>query len=100
MECYESLHKHAGEKFEFIIADEVHHLGSALRQESFSFVSWDYTIGLSATIPLKVKKFFRYDYKAQVVSCDLTEAIEDEILPEPEIVLFPLVLDNKTYSET
>lgn len=100
MECYESLHKHAGEKFEFIIADEVHHLGSALRQESFGFVSWDYTIGLSATIPLKVKKFFRYDYKAQVVSCDLTEAIEDEILPEPEIVLFPLVLDNKTYSET
>lgn len=100
MECYESLHKHAGEKFEFIIADEVHHLGSALRQESFGFVSWDYAIGLSATIPFKVKKFFKYDYSAKVVSCDLTEAIEDDILPEPEIVLLPLALDNKVYNET
>ena len=100
IECYESLRKHAGEFFDFIVADEVHHLGSEIRQEALSTISFGYMIGLSATVPRKTKAHFRYKYHAEIVSCNLTEAIEDEVLPEPEILLFPLQLDNKEKTET
>jgi hypothetical protein len=44
--------------------------------------------------------YFKYKYHSEVVSCGITEAIEDEVLPEPEILLFPLRLDNTIASET
>ena len=92
MECYESLKNHCNEHWNIILLDEVHHLGSDLRKDLFKTLSFDYAIGLSATIPLKLKQYFQYKYHAQTVSCDLTEAIEDNILPEPQILLFPLIL--------
>ena len=56
-------------------------------------------IGLSATIPRSVKSFFKFNYHSQIVSCDIIEAIEDDVLPEPEILLYPLKLDNTINSE-
>ena len=100
MECYESLHKHTGEYFDFIVADECHHLGSDLRMEAFKTLKYGYIIGLSATIPFAVKQFFRYNYHSQIVSCDIIEAIDSEVLPEPTILLFPLELENTRLSET
>ena len=49
---------------------------------------------------MKLKQLFRYRYHADVVSCDIIEAINDEILPEPQILLFPLMLDNRKPTET
>ena len=100
MECYESLKKHVGESFDIILMDEVHHIGSETRLEMLSSISYQYMIGLSATIPRNLKKEFKTYYNAWVVSCDITEAIEDKVLPEPEILLFPLLLDNKVPTET
>ena len=100
MECYESLKNHCREHWNFIIADEVHHIGSETRLEFLRTMSFDYFIGLSATVPRKLKMWFRYKYHADTVSCDIVEAIEDEILPEPQILLFPLMLDNRNLSET
>jgi hypothetical protein len=57
-------------------------------------------IGLSATIPQKLKLWFKYFHHSQIVSCDIIEAIEDDILPEPTILLFPLELENTKQSET
>jgi len=100
MECYESLHKHTSEYFEFIVMDECHHIGSEARIDALKTLKYGYIIGLSATIPLKIKQFFKYHYHAQVVSCDIIEAIDSDVLPEPTILLFPLQVENSRMSET
>jgi len=76
------------------ITGNCHHIGSDLRLELLSSVNFKHFIGLSATIPLKLKQYFRYHYHSQVVSCNIVEAIKDEVLPEPEILLFPLEVEN------
>ena len=100
MECYESLKNHCSERWDIILADEVHHIGSEIRLDFLKTISFGYFLGLSATIPRKLKQFFKYNYHSEVVSCDIIEAIEDDILPEPEILLFPLMLDNRAETET
>ena len=100
MECYESLHKHVNETFDIIILDEAHHVASEARQKALRTIKYSYMIGLSATIPQKLKMWFKYFHHSQIVSCDIIEAIEDDILPEPTILLFPLELENTKQSET
>ena len=100
MECYESLKKHQHKHYDIIIADEVHHLGSDLRRELLSKVHFQYFIGLSATVPRKLKAFFNYRYHAKIVSCGIREAIQDKVLPKPQIFLFPLLIDNRETTRT
>lgn len=99
MECYESLHKHVNESFEFILLDEVHHIGSDARLEALKTIHYGYMIGLSATIPNKTKQYFKFKYHAEIVSCDIIEAIENDVLPEPTILLFPLKIETTRLSE-
>jgi superfamily II DNA or RNA helicase len=99
MECYESIHKCTDKYYDIAIFDEVHHVGSELRLNILKALKFGYLIGLSATIPLKLKQLFKYRYHSEVVSCDIVEAIEDDILPEPQILLFPLILDNRKPTE-
>ena len=94
IECYESLKKHEYESFDFVVMDEAHHLNSDKRLDLFSTLTYGHVIGLSATIPKKLKQYFQYEYAAEVVTCSIVDAIEDEVLPEPQIVLYPLQLDN------
>lgn len=100
VECYESLKKHIHERFTFILMDEVHHVKSDARLDILKSLHYDYMIGLSATIPKSLKMYFTYQYHSQIVSCDIVEAIENDILPEPTILLMPLVLDNTQATET
>ena len=100
MECYESLQKHYGEQWDIIIADEVHHIGSEKRMEELKSMRPGYIIGLSATIPQKLKMWFKYNYHSETVSCDIIEAIGSEVLPEPTILLLPLQVENTRLSET
>ena len=99
MECYESLHKCCNEKWDIVLSDEVHHLSEA-RQRTLKAMNFGYFIGLSATIPQKLKMWFRYNYHSEVVSCDIIESIDSEVLPEPTILLFPLQVENTRMSET
>ena len=99
MECYESLHKCEG-YYDIILADEFHHIGSEQRLELLQYLQFGYFLGLSATIPKKLKFYFRYKYHSQIVSTNLVEAIEEEVLPEPEIILFPLQVENTRVCET
>lgn len=94
IECYESLKKHEYESFDIVVMDETHHLNSDKRLDLFSTLTWGNVIGLSATIPKKLKQYFQYEYAAEVVTCSIVDAIEDEVLPEPQIILYPLQLDN------
>lgn len=100
MECYESLHKCLDNEWTIVLSDETHHIGSEARLELMKGLRFKYFLGLSATIPRKLQSYFRYRYHANIVSCDLVEAIENDVLPEPEILLFPLILDNRNNSET
>lgn len=99
IECYESLHKHIDEHFDIIIMDECHHLNSDLRHDLFSTISFHNVIGLSATIPQKLKQYFLYKYHAQTVLCNITDAIKDGVLPEPQIIIYPLELNNVHLTE-
>ena len=100
MECYESLKKHQYEYYDIVVADEAHHLNSDKRLDMLKTLSFGNLIGLSATIPQKLKMYLKYDYHADVVSCDLVKAIDSEILPEPKIVLLPLQVDAVNPTET
>lgn len=100
IECYESLKKHEYESFDFVVMDECHHLHSDKRLDLFSTLTYGHVIGLSATIPKKLKQYFQYEYAAEVVTCSIVDAIEDEVLPEPQIILYPLQLDNVRPTES
>nr|DAK84489.1 MAG TPA: Chromatin remodeling complex ATPase [Caudoviricetes sp.] len=100
IECYESLKKHEYESFDFVVMDEMHHLNSDKRLDLFSTLTYGHVIGLSATIPKKLKQYFQYEYAAEVVTCSIVDAIEDEVLPEPQIILYPLQLDNVRPTES
>lgn len=100
VECYESLKKHQYEYYDIIVADEVHHINSDKRLDMLKTLSFGNLIGLSATVPQKLKMYLKYEYHAEVVSCDLTDAIDSDILPEPQIVLLPLEVDNTKATET
>lgn len=100
IECYESLKKHEYESFDFVVMDEFHHLNSDKRLDLFSTLTYSNVIGLSATIPKKLKQYFQYEYSAEVVTCSIVDAIEDEVLPEPQIILYPLQLDNVRPTES
>ena len=99
IECYESLKKHEWEAFDIVVMDECHHVNSDRRLDSLSTLKYGNIIGLSATIPQKLKRYFLYEYHAQVVSCALTDAIDSEILPEPQIALIPLHLEKDEATE-
>lgn len=100
VECYESFKKYQYKDFDIIVCDEVHHLNSERRLDILSTVYCDYFIGLSATIPKKLKQCFQYEYHAETVVCNITEAINSNILPDPEIILFPIELDRINPTET
>ena len=100
IECYESLKKHEYESFDVVVMDEMHHLNSDKRLDLFSTLTYGNVIGLSATIPKKLKQYFQYEYAAEVVTCSIVDAIEDEVLPEPQIILYPLQLDNVRPTES
>ena len=100
IECYESLKKHEHESFDFVVMDEYHHLNSDKRLDFFSTLTYGNVIGLSATIPKKLKQYFQYEYHAEVVTCSIVDAIEDKVLPEPQIILYPLQLDNTRPTES
>ena len=99
IECYESFKKHEHEHFDFFVMDEVHHVNSDKRLDLLSTLSFGYCIGLSATIPQKLKQYLQYEYHARIVSCGLTEAINSNILPDPKIILYPLELDKTILKE-
>lgn len=100
IECYESLKKYEKASFDIIVADECHHLGSDSRQRLLKSIRYGYIIGLSATIPQKLKLWFSYFFHSETVSCDIIEAIDSEVLPEPTILLYPLKVENTRMSET
>ena len=95
LECYESIGKYQGSTFDIVIADEMQHF-SERRIEVLESLKINYSfIGLSATIKRGLRDYFITTYNAQVIQCNLKEAVKDDVLPEPTVYLLPLELDRR-----
>ena len=98
IECYESLHKYKNTCFDLIVMDELQHLSKA-RLEILNTIHIDEAfIGLSATIKKDMRDYFIYNHNAEIIKCNLKEAVKDDVLPEPKVYLIPLSLDNRNCS--
>ena len=98
IECYESFKNYENSYFDVVVADEMQHLSEARLRVLESIHINEAFIGLSATIKRDMRDYFIHNHKAEVIKCDLKEAVEDEVLPEPMVYLLPLTLDTTSYT--
>lgn len=99
---------------DFVYCVEVPSHKIVVRSEGYSFISGncqhlsearqellktlhinELLICLSATLKKELCWYFKNTYNADFIKCDIKEAIEDEILPEPTIYLIPLNLNTE-----
>lgn len=95
IECYESLKKYEDSYFDVIIADEAQHLSDARLEVLRTIHINESLILLSATLTKAMKEYFKDKYHADIISYNIQDAIEDEVLPEPTIYLLPLHFDHE-----
>ena len=98
IECYESLKNYENSCFDVVVADEMQHLSEARIDVLETIHISESFIGLSATIKRDMRDYFIYNHKAEVIKCDLKEAVEDKVLSEPTVYLLPLTLDTTNYT--
>jgi len=97
---YLSLDKHLNEHFDTIIFDEGHHITERCA-DSIERMSFDNVIILSATVKKEVMQRLHYLFPNLFVhKVSVRKAIEEEILPDPKVILIPMELDNTTKTES
>ena len=83
-----------GRHWDAIIYDECHHLSERCRK-SVPHISSNVNILLSATVSKKLKEAFYGLFKGlKTYKVPLKFAIENDIIPEPRIIVIPLTLDT------
>ena len=96
---YVSLQKHVDEQWEGIVFDEIHHLSDRCKG-IFSVMKYNYFIGLSATLKKEVKNWLYFNIRGlDIVRMQLKDAIDNEILPSPKVILIPMYLDKSIIKE-
>ena len=96
---YVSLHKHVDENWTAVIFDEIHHLSDRCK-EILKTMNFRCFIGLSATLKKEVKNWLFFNVSGlNIIKMQLKEAIENEILPNPKVILIPLRLDKSIINE-
>ena len=98
---YASLKKHKDMKYDIIILDEAHHIGSDLRLDVIDNIQFDKMLLLSATLGGYLKQYMSNMFNTQIKSYEITlqQAIDWGILPKPKIYLIPLTLNTTNVSE-
>lgn len=98
---YASLKKHKELKYDIIILDEAHHIGSDLRLDVIDNIQFDKMLLLSATLGGYLKQYMSNMFNTQIKSYEITlqQAIDWGILPKPKIYLIPLTLNTINVSE-
>lgn len=91
---YMSLQKHLNKEWNVIIFDECHHLSERCLEFLGDFKS-KMRIFLSATVKLDLQFALRDMFKdLSTYKVNIRKAIEQNVLPDPEVYLYPLELDN------
>ena len=97
---YVSLPKYCGEKWDVVLLDEAHHTSERCREAMDCLHSRvKHLIALSATLKREMLAYFRYSWKAELFKVDVKDAIEDNVLPDPKIILLPLSLDKSNVNQ-
>ncbi len=105
--CYASLKKYVHHKIDNLILDECHHINSNITINALSEIKSTnpnlHMLGLSATIGYNTKKSFNSIFKGkdriEYIKVSTQQAIDNGVLPDPEIILIPIKLDNTIKSE-
>jgi superfamily II DNA or RNA helicase len=96
---YVSLPKKASKYYEIKVLDEAHHLSERCLQ-AIPYIKSEYNILLSATIKRTlIPTLQRLFFNLYIYRISLQEAIKNEILPEPRIILIPLQLETTQSNE-
>ena len=96
---YVSFPKYKG-TWDFAIFDECHHLSERCREALCDF-NIAHSILLSATVSKALKDEFREVFDDLVsYKKDLRDVIEEEILPDPRVYLWPLKLNTQFPTES
>lgn len=99
-ECYQSMRKCVVDMYDLIILDEVHRVDTSLRLDILKSIKTNNTLFLSATISDSLFDILNKNYSNLYrYTFTLKDAIDNKILPEPEIVLIPLRLNNKIINQ-
>lgn len=97
---YISYPKHTEHAWDMIVFDEAHHFTEACEEATLA-MHYDRVLAMSATIPRepkwRLKCAFNGIYEYQVTA---RTAIEEEILPDPKVILIPMMLDNTKVNQT
>lgn len=100
---YVSFPKMIGEtSWHWIIFDECHHLSDKCMDELITNkLSYDKTLLLSATVNRDKKKDFKFLFpELKTFKITARQAIESQVLPDPKIYLFQLIMDNSEYNRS
>lgn len=96
---YVSLPKKLGSSYDAVIFDEAHHITERCA-EAIRKTPLKKSVLLSATLGKRIdfiKSLFR---DTKVYTIGVRKAIQNGVLPDPEVYLFPLYLNNNVNSET
>lgn len=93
--CYASFKEDCIGKYSAIVMDEGHHTTPRV-QEILSKCKVDHLFTLSATFNRDTYWYFKNNFKGILeIKKNIHQAIDEGILPEPIIYLYPIELDNK-----
>lgn len=93
--CYNSMYRRTDQRYDLLICDELHHIGSEKRLDILGELDFYKFLGLSATIGQELKDTLGLLMPDIIIdSIPMREAMEEGIIPDPEIVLVPLDLDD------
>ena len=97
---YVGLNKYACNTYDMCIADEGHHLTDR-SLEFLETIQRDRNIILSATVTRNMLYTLSYNFKDLYhYKIGLKETIENDILPDPRVILIPLKLNNGIPTES
>ncbi len=97
--CYASIHKFSETKWDAIICDEGHHITERCL-EYLQTIEFDHFAALSATVPKDVKNRIK-ELVPNIIEYRISArmAIDDNILPDPRVILIKLFLNTKNKTE-
>lgn len=92
---YVSLPKHCSPAmhWDIVIFDEGHHTSERC-QDAMQFINCSHAIVLSATLKRELVHYFDTKFHPELYQVRVKDAIENEVLPDPKLILIPLTLNN------
>ena len=91
---YISLPKYCDDtEWDIVVYDEVHHTSERCRN-AMKHLNAKHFIGLSATLKKDHIDYLKNRFNPEIISVRVKDAIDSNVLPDPKIILIPMVLDN------